>query len=196
MTGAIGEMGSSLENSNAMDEPIEHKRRKPGANGTPVALADGQFWMLANPTYQAGFEGLTQPLVDSALDQIFECSILNQEMPVSVFFQVARQLLKLNYDLSEDEVSQLLSVSSGVESRAFADQVLTAVFGTDRSEKTYTNWVRASLIANGLEHAKIPAHDLVNVLAILVATHRTIPLSAFADACRLADTKARLETLI
>jgi hypothetical protein len=196
MTGKIEETGSSSASSGTRNEPIEHVRRKPGANGTPVTLADGRLWMLANPTYQARPEGLTQPRVDQSLDQIFECSILNKKMPVSVILEAARQLLKANYDLSEAEVSELLSVSPGAETRTFTDVVLSALFGADRSEKTYTSWVRASLIANGLAHTEIPAQDVANVVAILAATNRTIPLSAFADACLTADTKARLESLI
>lgn len=179
-----------------MRELLEVIRRKPGADGTTVTLADGNVWLFANPRYQASAEGLTEPLIDSALDQIFESSILNQKIPVALFFEVARKLLLANYDLSEMETSRLLSHSSGDESQVFAEKVLCAIFGSDRSDKTYTSWVRASLIANGLDHAMIPAQDLINVLSILIATHRTIPLSCFADACRLADTKARLETLI
>jgi hypothetical protein len=196
MTGKIEETGCSSASSSTRNEPIEHLRRKPGANGTPVTLADGRLWMLANPTYQARPEGLTQPRVDQSLDRIFECSILNKKMPVSVILEIARQLLKANYDLSEAEISKLLSLVPGAETRDFADVVLSALFGTDRSEKTYTSWVRASLIANGLAHAEIPAQDLANVVAILAATNRTIPLAAFADACLVADTRTRLEGLI
>jgi hypothetical protein len=52
------------------------------------------------------------------------------------------------------------------------------------------------LIANGLSLVEIQARDLANVLAILTATNRTIPLSAFADACQAADARTRLESLI
>ena len=196
MTGKIGATGSSWDTSSPAPDLVEDQRRKPGALGTPVTLADGQQWMMANPTYCPRPEGLTQPPVDRPLDAIFECSVLNTNLPFSGFCDVARRLLAANYELTEDELSQLLSVPPGAESRALAEDVLNALFGADRGEKTYTNWVRASLLANGLSDSGIPAQDLVHVLTILVATNRTIPLSAFADACRLADTRARLETLI
>ena len=159
-------------------------------------LADGQYWLLAGPTYRPRAEGLTRPMVDRPLDRIFECAVLNEGLSLSDLWEAARGLLKANYELSDDEVAQLLSLSPGPESRALAGHVLDALFGADLAGKTYTAWVRASLTANGLGLSEIPARDLVNVLAILVATNRTIPLSRFADACRLLDERARLETLI
>ncbi|MCA1684592.1 MAG: hypothetical protein LC745_01120 [Planctomycetia bacterium] len=53
-----------------MSELTEPDRRKPGADGTPVALADGQLWLLANPTYRPRSAGLTRPQVDQTLDRI------------------------------------------------------------------------------------------------------------------------------
>ena len=37
--------------------------------------------------------------------------------------------------------------------------------------------------------------NVTHVLAILVATKRTVPLSTFAEAFRLAESRARLEAL-
>ena len=179
-----------------MSEPIERERRKPGATGSPVTLADGQPWLLANPTYRPRPEGLTQPLVDQTLDRIFECAVLGDRLSLCDLWAAARRLLEPNYELSGAEMARLLSVSEGPESRALAGHLLDALFTPDAAEKTYTAWVRASLLANGLGREDLPARDLVNVLAILVATNRTIPLSKFADACRLLDERARLETLI
>jgi hypothetical protein len=196
MTGKTGATASYWDISGATAGLVEYQRRKPGASGTPVTLADGHRWLLANPTYRPRPEGLTQPLVDQPVDAIFECSVLNTSLPFSGICELARRLLKANYELTDDEVSQLLSVPAGAESGALAEGILTAVFGADQGEKTYTSWVRASLLAGGLSDVEISARDLAHVLAILVATNRTIPLSAFADACRLADTRARLETLI
>ena len=179
-----------------MPELIEYERRKAGAEGTPVTLADGQFWLLANPTYCPRSEGLTRPQVDQPLDRIFECTVFGERLSAEDLLKVARELLKANYEVSDEESARLVNVAPGLESRALAGHVLDAMFGADHPEKTYTSWVRASLVANGLSRAEVAARDLVNVLAILVATNRTIPLSKFADACRLLDERARLETLI
>jgi hypothetical protein len=179
-----------------MNEPLERERRKPGADGTPVRLADGRLWLLASPTYKAGPGSLTSPPVDGPLDRFFECSVLGESLKLTDVWEAARQLLLANYDLTDDELSRLLSVAPGPESRTLASEVVRALFGSDDEEKSYSRWVRACLLANGLGDEKIPAADLPNVLAVLVATNRTIPLSRFADACRVQDERARLEVLI
>jgi hypothetical protein len=179
-----------------MTDPLEQERRKPGAEGTPVLLADGRHWLLANPMYNPGPGGLTSPPVDGPLDRCFESSILGEGLDLTDVWQAARQLLLANYDLTDDELSRLLSVAPGPESRALASEVIRALFGSDAEERSYTRWVRACLLANGLSGVNIPARDLPNVLAVLVATNRAIPLSRFADACRLLDERARLENLI
>jgi len=179
-----------------MPDPVEHERRKSGAYGTVVILADGKPWLLANPVYRPGKQGLTEPRVDVSLDRIFESSVLNEGLAQTDVWEAARALLNANYDLTDQETFQLLSVAPGSESRTLAAGTLDALFGARSDGKTFTAWVRASLIANRLNQEEIPAQDLLNVLAVLVATGRTIPLSRFADACRLIDERARLETLI
>lgn len=196
MNGRTGGTGYSSDSSNPTSDPSEPDRRKSGSSGTPVRLADGQTWLLVNPTYRARGESLTCPPIDPPLDRIFESAVLDEGLSLCDLWEVARGLLKANYELDDGEIAHLLAVSPGPESRALAAEVLDALFGTDRAEKTYTAWVRASLLANGLGRECVPARDLLNVLAILVATDRTIPLTRFADACRLLDERARLENLI
>jgi hypothetical protein len=196
MCGRIEGMVCSADSSSPKSEPLEYERRKPGAKGTPVILGDGQPWLLANPTYRPRADGLTRPLVDRPFDRVFESSVFNEGLSLCDLWEVARELLRANYDLTDAELARLLSVSPGAESRALATEVLDALFGFDSAERSYTAWVRSSLIANGLDRTDIAARDLLSVLAILVATNRTIPLSRFADACRLQDERARLETLI
>jgi hypothetical protein len=179
-----------------MHEAVEHRRRKPGAGGIPVRLADGELWLLAVPNIRVGAGGLTRPLVDQHLDRIFECVVLDEALNWGDVWAAARELLRTNYELSDEETAQLLSVSPGPESHALATEVVRALFGPDQGERTYSRWVRASLLANGIGDTEIPANDLLNVLSILVATNRTVPLSKFADACRLLDERVRLETLI
>ena len=157
-----------------MPELNEHGRRKPGAGGTPATLADGRCWLLANPEYLPRPEGLTRPNVDPMLDRVFECTVFGERLSPEDLLRTARDLLKANYELSDEEAARLVSVAPGPESRALAGHVLDALFGADGAGKTYTAWVRASLLANGLSYSGIPARDLVNVLAILVATNRTV----------------------
>jgi hypothetical protein len=196
MFGRIKEEAFTTDTSKSNPDPCEEARRKMGATGTPITLADGQTWLLANPSYQPLRDGVTMPCIDSALDRIFESTILDEGLKLTDLWEVANELLSKNYRLTTIELGKLLSVSPGAESRSFASSILDALFASDQSERSYTAWVRASLLANGLSETKVPAQDLLNVLTILVATNRTMPLSKFVDACRLLEERSRLETLI
>jgi hypothetical protein len=179
-----------------MPNPIESERRRPGAHGTPIRLADGQVWLLAAPVFRVGHEGLTRPAVDRALDRIFETLTLDGLVSLEDAWAAARALLLRNYRLDDDEAAQLLSVSPGAESQTLVDAVLAALLGSGDVERTYSSWVRASLLANGLAQAEIPSADLPNVLAILLATGRTVPVDQFIDACRAARDDAALESQV
>ena len=101
-----------------------------------------------------------------------------------------------NYVLSNEEVENLLEFAPGSDSRQFFESVISALFGASERVKSYTQWIRASLLASGIGIQEIPATDILDVMAILVATNRTVALSKFADACRELDEMARLEVLI
>ena len=185
------------DTSSPMPDLSEYERRKPGAEGRWSSLADGQHWLLANPTYQACRDVLTEPKVDQPLDRLFESRRASRSRRRSATSgKSARSLLKANYDLSDHELAELLSVAPGAESQRLAAAVFEALFGPDQAGRTYGDWVRASLQANGLGSTEIPTRDLSNVLAILVATNRTVPLTRFAEACREVDERANLEALI
>lgn len=186
----------TMDTSEPRRDVFEEERRRVGSTGTPITLANGQTWMLANPSFQPSRDRLTAPCIDSPLDRIFESTVFKEGLNLTDLWEVAIELLNENYELTTSEVSELLSVSPGAESQALACAILDALFASDRSERSYTAWVRASLLANGLSEAKVPANDLLNLLTILVATNRTIPLSRFVDACRVFEERSQLETLI
>src|SRR4051812_18869061 len=196
MNGKTGATESSTVSRRTTVGPVEHQRRKAGASGEPVRLADGNVWLLAAPEYLPRREGLTRPCVDRPLDRMFEAAVLDEGVSWSDLGETAREFLLANYELSDEELADLLSVSPGPEARSLAAEVIRSLLGPNRQEKSFTRWVRASLLANGLAHAAVPADDLLNVLAVLVATNRTVPLARFADACRLLEERARLEVLI
>ena len=189
-------MGSSTDISRPMPELTERARRKPGAAGTAVRLADGQIWLLATPSFRPGPGRLTSPAVDGPLDRIFDRLALGEGVPLQDAWEAAMALLLANYDLSVEELVDLLSVSPGAEGAAFVGAVLDALFGPEASGRSYCDWVRASLLANGLDAIEVPAADLPNVLAVLVATRRAVPAARFVDACRAASTRSALETLV
>ena len=189
-------MGSSTDISSPMSEFTERARRKPGAAGTPVRLADGQDWLLATPTFRPGRGPLTSPAIDGPLDRIFDRLALGDGVPVPDAWEVAMALLRANYDLGVEELAELLSITPGAEGAALLGAVLDALFGPESPARSYSDWVRASLLANGLDAVAIPAPDLPNVLAVLVATRRAVPAARFVEACRAASTRSALETLV
>jgi hypothetical protein len=164
--------------------------------GTPVRLSDGRGWLLASPVYRPGLDGLTIPRVDRPLDRVIDHLALGEDLGLEEIWEAARAMLKANYELNDDEIAELLSVAPGPEAHALAEGVLGAMIGPEDATRTYTDWVRASLIANNLGSAEIAARDLPNVLAILVATNRTVPIDRFADACRAAGERQALEALV
>ena len=177
-------------------ELTEPGRRRPGIGGTPVVLADGEAWLFASPAFRARPGGLSVPAIDPALDRLFDSLVLNEGIALRDVWAIAYALLRANYEVTDDELSQLLRVETGEERRRLAAAVLDAAFGAERGAKSYTRWVRASLLANGLGGTDIPAEDLPDVLAVLIATNRTVPVARFVDACQDARERSALESLI
>lgn len=139
---------------------------------------------------------MTVPAVDPDLDRFYELILLGEDLPLVDVVGVARTLLLANYDLEEHEVAELLEVEPGPEAETLAGVVLESLFGPDQKVRGYVDWVRASLLANGLAFTSIPASELGDVLAILIATNRTVPPAQFVDACRAARERETLERLV
>lgn len=188
-------MVSPTDTSRPTTDPREPTRRKPGASGLPILLADGSEWLLAVPRYRTSGATLTVPNVDRELAELFDSSALHGEVDLTDVWSAALTLLLANYDLSDDEFRELFDLDPADEARAVSG-VIEAIFGPGDASRTYTDWVRASLLANGIVPATIRPSDLANVLSILVATHRTIPASQFIDASRAAEEQSALETLV
>lgn len=179
-----------------MREPIEHERRKPGARGRLVRLADGRPWLLAEPAFRPTPDSLTRPDVDRPIDRFHEQIALGDDLALADIHGAARVLLLANYDLTDDELGELLEVEAGAEAEALARSVLESLFGPEGRDRSYADWVRASLLANGLAMAEIPASAINDVMTILLATNRTVPPSQFVDACRVARDRDSLERLV
>jgi hypothetical protein len=174
----------------------EPERRKPGATGRPVVLADGHAWLLAVPLYQPQADGLTIPRIDRPTERIFECLASQSALALTDVWEAAVPLLRANYELSNTEISKLLSVAPGDEADRLTQAVLDIIFGNSSRRRCYGDWIRASLLANGIGASMISADDLPDVMSILVATHRTVPLARFADVCREAQLRDTLDTLL
>ena len=152
--------------------------------------------MLAEPRFRPTSAGLTTPDVDAEIDRFYERIVLGEDLPLVDIMAVARILLLANYDLIDEEAAGLLEVEAGAEAETLAGAVLESVFGPDQRDRGYVDWVRASLLANGLDASQIPASAINDVLTILMATNRTVPPSQFVDACRAARDLDSLERLV
>ena len=186
-------MECSMAVSGPRPELAEPARRRPDASGLPVRLADGRDWLLAVPLARATGGPFTLPDLDDEIDRIFESSALSGEVLLVDAWSAARALLFANYDLDDDEFVDLVC---GCDSSAIVTAVTQALFGPAGSARSYTDWARASLLANGIVPATVRPGDLSNLLAILVATRRTIPASQFVDASRAAAEQSVLEGLV
>ena len=179
-----------------MRDLTEPTRRRPGARGVVAILADGQPWLLAEPTFRPKAGALTTPDIDTLLDRFYERIILGEDLPLDDLLAVARILLLANYDLSDAEANHLLDIDAGAEAEALAQVVSEALFGPEQRVRNYTDWVRASLLCNGLTTAEIPASAVNDVLTLLLASGRTVPPAQFIAACRLAQDRELRERLI
>ncbi len=179
-----------------MHNLTEPSRRKPAARGITATLADGQLWLLAEPTFRPKAGPLTTPDIDSALDRFYERIILAEDLPLDDLLAVVRTLLLANYDLTETEVSFLLDIDAGDEAEALARAVSEALFGPEQRIRNYSDWVRASLLCNGLTTAEVPSSALNDLLTLLLASGRTVPPTQFIDACRAAQDRELRERLI
>ena len=179
-----------------MHDLTEQTRRKPGARGVPATLADGRPWLLAEPTFRPKAGPLTTPDVDSALDRFYERIILGEDLPLADLLGVARVLLLANYDLAEAEANRLPDTDAGDEAEALPRVISEALFGPEHRIRNYTDWVRASLLGNGLAGAEVPASAINDVLTLLLASGRTVPPAQFIDACRAAQDREYRERLI
>ena len=194
--GTTEETEFSMASSSTMSELTEQGCRKHGAGGTPLILADGEEWLLASPTFRPRPSSVTQPPIDSPLDLLFDSLVLDEGIALRNVWEIAAALLRANYELTDEALSALLRVETGKEKRQLVAAVLDATFGSERGPRSYSRWVRASLLANGLGESDIPAQDLPDVLAVLVATNRTVPVSRFVDACQDVQERSALESLV
>lgn len=185
-----------MESSERPAVSLEADRRRASADGQPFRLADGQEWLFATPRYQPASPGLVHPAIAPLIDRIFADSILRRSIQVADVEAAAIALLRENYDLSSREIASLLAFESEDDWQRLCQHVVALLFGSDDRPRSYTDWVRQSLLANGLAAVDLESRDVMGVLSILVATNRTSPLTQFVDVCRIAEEEQELDQVI
>ena len=174
-------------------------RAKNGAVGTPIELADGNTWLLADGGLLNHLDGLRDEIDDSAR--------LAGSVPMLTIYEAAAQLLDANYLLSRLDIWSLLSrpedeAEAKLVDQRIADAVFLALYGekpeaqrTLADRRTYTQWAASALIANGIDPTAIPTALLPHVLEQLEWTRRCIPRQDFIESAeagaKMAGIRAR-----
>lgn len=145
--------------------------------GTPLEI-DGQAWLLADVIPVAGGD---------VWDRLYDQNCLTRRYEPGDLQLAAAKLLWANYHLTADEgVGLILAVPV----RDLVEPVELALFGPDKPLRTYSEWVRSSLICAGIDPRMVPPGDLRAVLEQLVATGRCLPQHQFVSAA-VASVKRR-----
>lgn len=165
--------------------PIPEERELEGCHGVAVVLSDGRPWLL-HPG------GLLNAL-DDLRDKIDDSSRMSGKVDMAHVREAAYRLLAANYELSVEEAVALIR---GADPDALVGSVGEAIFGPSEQRRTFTTWAGASLIANGIDPDSVPTPLLAQVLDILTATGRTIPLDKYIDSAvaakKVAGWRARV----
>jgi hypothetical protein len=165
-----------------LDTPLTPEARaKRGARGIPAVMGDGEEWLL--------FQDSLSPELDGYRDRLFDSSTLTKKVGMDDVREVAWFLLKLNYSLTGEEAASLV-VNAG--QKGLAEAVMDALLWPDGEHKTYTTWVRSSLLTNGLVPESIPPEILPSVLLQLVQTGRAVPADEFISSAVAAGKRRKL----
>lgn len=156
-----------------MPEPAE--RIRSDAVGTPVELADGRTWLLAEHPPELG--GVWDTLYN---DAVARGSYVEEQIRTA-----ALHLLLANYDLSAEEA---FALTLGAPIRPLVEAVEHALWGPGRITYDYSDWVLASLYANGIDPDRVPPAVLPTVLELLVAMKRTLPAEQMIGSLKYAKT--------
>ena len=159
-------------------------RARPGAAGVPLSI-NGRAWFLAWGT-------LARPL-DDLRDAIFKSLQLRNSVPIADAMQAAWSLLAANYNLAEPEVAALLTAA---DEKSLVGAVLDALFGFEKPEAGYSDWVRIALYSGGLDPAKIPAEYAPIILDHLVRRGVAPAVEDLIPAVKRAQENAKVKALI
>ena len=162
--------------------PVEHRPRRRAMPGTPIESL-GQSWILPALGLAPGFQ--------AERDRMYDDVTIGGRVSTLDVNRVACALLLLNHDLRPDELARVVQ---GADRAGLVDAVVGCLLPLDLRDdaRTFTAWARSSLLANGLDPAKIPAADLAAVLHQLVSTGRAVAHAEFTAAGEFQGVRAKL----
>ena len=157
-------------------------RAKEGARGYPIKIGEAE-WLLP--------DALCAHSLDDLRDRMFDSSARTHTIQKHDVRIAGMVLLQFNYDLSMGEAADLVQ---SVEIKELADAVWAALIAPQTNDKnrTYSEWIRASLAANGLKPKEIAPELVAGVLEILVATGRTMPAAEFSTIAKYAAQRTAI----
>lgn len=136
--------------------------------GRTIRLAEAT-WSIPYAVYARAY--------DQIRDRMYESIAGRGTVARADIVICAHSLLCLQYDLSEEEVHALLGP---VDPTDLTEAVLACLMGEDDPLRSYSNWVRTSLIINNLDPDKIHPTELPVVMFQLEALGRIVPLQSFS----------------
>jgi hypothetical protein len=155
---------------------------RPDATGLPCTIA-GHVWVL--PDYV--------PEPAAVWDAVYDQNALAGRYDHGDLRACAVRLLLTNYDLAPDDAVELVWSCDLAE---LVPPVELALFGPEPAYRSWSSWVRTSLLANGLSLRTVPAADLRGVLDQLVATGRAVPAEKWISAAEYRAYRTNLDDLV
>jgi hypothetical protein len=175
-------------------------RRAGFAEGRRVELCDGQEWTI--PPARIRIRGARSE-ADDALDLIMDSAGERIDIEVShlaAWVTVAAALLQRNYTLSCAQVAELLDFDAsdpknGERWTAIRRAILGVDPDGDRPYRTFSRWVRFSLLINDIDADLTPCEASEYAYALL-AMGRTVSAAEYCDFTRVSSQEQAFEELI
>jgi hypothetical protein len=171
-----------LDNDSTPEVPLTPEdRARNGADGTAVLLGDNQHWLIPSSVHATFLNGHR--------DRMYEQMLSRGSVAMTDIHAVAWTLLNVNYALTPEEAFTLIR---STDNSALTDAVCNSLLGEDDPVRSYSNWVRSSLLCNGIKPEDISPADLPHVLHQLVNTSRAQPIEEYTHIARALEKRRGL----
>lgn len=145
--------------------------------GMPIT-AHGSTWLLADYI----------PVFEPVWDRLYDSGVIRECYDHPDTNSAAIRLLVANYDLAPGEAASIILAASRAELVAAVER---ALYGEKKSHRTYTEWIELSLLANGIDIAKVPPEKVTYLMDYLESAGRTIPAHEFISSVGAVSFRAR-----
>jgi hypothetical protein len=152
---------------------------KPMATGLPYEIG-GRVWIL--PDFVPEFADVW--------NAVYDANLLAGSYDRGDLRACGLRLIEANYALPLDDI---LTVVWSCDPRELVPAVEVALFGPEKTRRTWTSWARSSLLAAGLRPNEIHPADLRDVLAQLVATGRAVPAEKWISSAEYRAYRAKID---